>query len=176
MFLAAPSRRKHENAVSVLPPAPLDYVQRMPRFAEARTLIEIGPDALGRPLQLAPNAASACNALLASSRTDGVNLLLLSGFRSIDRQTQIISRKLVASQLLTDILRVNAYPGHSEHHTGRAVDFGSPHAEHLSEAFAQTPEFAWLRTRAGDFGFTLSYPPGNRHGITYEPWHWAHTS
>ncbi|MHB8392777.1 MAG: D-alanyl-D-alanine carboxypeptidase family protein, partial [Acidobacteriaceae bacterium] len=26
---------------------------------------------------------------------------------------------------------------------------------------------------AGHFGFRLSYPRNNRHGIAYEPWHWA---
>ena len=29
------------------------------------------------------------------------------------------------------------------------------------------------QARAGDFGFALSYPRGNRHGIAYEPWHWC---
>jgi D-alanyl-D-alanine carboxypeptidase len=25
---------------------------------------------------------------------------------------------------------------------------------------------------AGDHGFRMSYPRGNPHGISYEPWHW----
>jgi D-alanyl-D-alanine carboxypeptidase len=26
---------------------------------------------------------------------------------------------------------------------------------------------------ADRFGFRLSYPYGNPHGMAYEPWHWA---
>ena len=46
---------------------------------------------------------------------------------------------------------------------------GEPAAE---ESFEATPAFAWLQARAGDFGFAMSYPRGNPHGIVYEPWHW----
>jgi D-alanyl-D-alanine carboxypeptidase len=68
---------------------------------------------------------------------------------------------------------VNAYPGHSEHHTGRAIDLGAPSVAPLEEEFENTPEFAWLRARAGSFGFQMTYPRSNVHGIVYEPWHWC---
>lgn len=97
---------------------------------------------------------------------------MISGFRSISRQTEILEQKIGSAESLERILRVSAYPGYSEHHTGRALDLGSPHAEHLSEAFESTPEFLWLATSAGAFGFRLSYPKGNGRGIAYEPWHW----
>ena len=29
-----------------------------------------------------------------------------------------------------------------------------------------------LIANAGDFGFVMSYPRDNPHGIVYEPWHW----
>ncbi len=74
---------------------------------------------------------------------------------------------------LTGILTVNAYPGFSEHHTGRAIDIGSPDCPLLTEGFARTKEFAWLQTHARRFRFALSYPLGNRFGIAYEPWHWC---
>ena len=41
------------------------------------------------------------------------------------------------------------------------------------ERFARTPEFRWLKKQAGRFGFQLSYPRNNPHGIAYEPWHWC---
>ena len=31
---------------------------------------------------------------------------------------------------------------------------------------------AWLRANADAFGFALSYPRDNPHGLVYEPWHW----
>jgi len=100
-------------------------------------------------------------------------LLPLSGFRSVARQEEIIREKLSAGQPLADILRLVAAPGYSEHHTGRALDLGAPDEPPLEEGFAETAAFTWLVAHAGDYGFRLSYPRGNPHGIAYEPWHWC---
>jgi len=145
----------------------------MPRFAEAESLQSVGVDTFGREIQMAPDTARAWIDMKRASEETGVNLLLISGYRSVARQTEIVQRKLDAGITLDEILRVSAYPGHSEHHTGRALDLGSPDAEHLTEAFEQTREFKWLNTHASQFGFHLSYPRDNPHGITYEPWHWC---
>jgi D-alanyl-D-alanine carboxypeptidase len=102
-----------------------------------------------------------------------VTLRPLSGFRSVVRQTEIIRAKLAAGRSIADILSINAAPGFSEHHTGRALDIGTPHSPDFEECFAETPAFAWLIQHAGAFDFTLSYPRNNQHGIAYEPWHWC---
>ncbi len=109
----------------------------------------------------------------AAAANDGATLLPLSAFRSVARQTLIIRRKLARSEAITDILRVSAVPGCSEHHTGRALDLGSPKEMKLTTAFARTREFRWLKRHAAKFGFHLSYPRHNRQGIAYEPWHWC---
>jgi D-alanyl-D-alanine carboxypeptidase len=109
----------------------------------------------------------------AAAARDGVTLFPLSGFRSVARQVKIIRAKLSAGESIGRILRLVAAPGCSEHHTGRALDLGSPANLRLETAFARTREFRWLRQHAGAFGFHLSYPRHNRHGIGYEPWHWC---
>ncbi|MBX3749701.1 MAG: D-alanyl-D-alanine carboxypeptidase family protein [Opitutaceae bacterium] len=157
-----------------LPPPPAGYEDRVPRFAEETRLCGVGRDAFGREVRLAVEAATSWEAMRAEAGRGGVKLLLLSGFRSVERQAEIVQKKLAAGLTLEAILRVNAYPGFSEHHTGRAVDIGSADCEHLSEAFETTREFAWLRQHAARFGFTLSYPRDNAFGIAYEPWHWCH--
>jgi len=43
----------------------------------------------------------------------------------------------------------------------------------LTEAFADSPAFAWLERHAGEFGFQLPYGRNNRFGFAYEPWHWS---
>ncbi|HAB17006.1 MAG TPA: M15 family metallopeptidase [Verrucomicrobiota bacterium] len=128
----------------------------------------------GRELQLDLATAAAWSAMVTAAAADQVTLLLLSGFRSVDYQRQIIERKLSEGQTLEQVLRVNAAPGYSEHHTGRAVDIGTPGCQALVEEFEQTAAFAWLARRAAEFGFLLSYPRNNPHGIIYEPWHWFH--
>jgi D-alanyl-D-alanine carboxypeptidase len=109
-----------------------------------------------------------------AARKAGVHLRVISSFRSVARQARLVRSKLRAGQTLRRILRVSAYPGHSEHHTGRALDLGASRRRGLSVAFERTPEFAWLRRHAHEFGFRLSYPRGNAHGIAYEPWHWCY--
>jgi len=72
-----------------------------------------------------------------------------------------------------EILTVNAAPGYSEHHSGYALDIGTPGEPPAEESFESTAAFAWLGEHAGRFGFQLSYPRDNPHGIVYEPWHWC---
>lgn len=126
----------------------------------------------GRELLLEPRTAAAWTQLVAAAALDQITLLLISGFRSVAHQRGIIDRKLAAGQPLGEILKVNAAPGFSEHHTGRAVDIGTPGCPPLSEEFEQTPAFQWLRCAASRHGFRLSYPRNNPHGVIYEPWHW----
>jgi len=147
--------------------------RKMPLFREAEELVSIGLDIYGREQKLALGAAVSWHALQTAAARDGVSLLLVSAFRSLDYQKQIIQRKLAAGESLEQILRVQAAPGYSEHHTGRAVDLTVAGCPPLSEEFERTPAFAWLVAHAGNFGFALTYPRGNRHGIIYEPWHWA---
>jgi D-alanyl-D-alanine carboxypeptidase len=103
-----------------------------------------------------------------------VVLEAISGYRSHDYQLGIFRRKLARGQSVDEILRVNAAPGFSEHHDGRALDVSTPGEPAAEESFEATPAFAWLRKRAGEFGFVMSYPRDNPHGIVYEPWHWRH--
>ena len=111
--------------------------------------------------------------MFATAARDGVALLPLSGYRSIARQAAIIRQRLAAGETLAGILQLVAAPGCSEHHTGCALDIGSPDDPKLDVHFAKTREFRWLKQHGSDFGFYLSYPRKNAHGIAYEPWHWC---
>ncbi len=146
----------------------------MPVQRVATRLVSIGPAADDRkPVRLTPRAAAAWKRMHAAAASDGVQLLPLSGYRSVARQTKLIRRKLRAGEAIGDILQLVAAPGCSEHHTGRAIDVGSPAHQALDADFARTPEFRWLRENARRFRFHLSYPRKNMHGIAYEPWHWC---
>lgn len=154
---------------------PADYAaeRHMPLQREAKKLTTIGRNPDGRHIKLTPRAAAAWRRMQAAAAKDGITLVPISGFRSIARQTQIIRKKLAAGKGLRSILKLVAAPGCSEHHTGRALDLASTADPELEERFALTPEFRWLKKQAGRFGFHLSYPRNNPHGIAYEPWHWC---
>jgi len=151
---------------------PIAYRGREPRFADATELVCVGRDVHGRDALLHPGAAEAWRCMATEAAGYGFTLLIVSAFRSIDRQTEIVRRKRDKGLSWDAILKVSAYPGFSEHHTGCAVDIGSPGCCDLVEDFEKTPEFRWLDEHAADFGFAMSYPRDNRFGVAYEPWHW----
>ena len=168
-------RNRHGHAARALGiPRTYGPSRGLARQREARTLVAVGraPDD-GKLVRLAPRAAAAWKKMREAAAHDGIVLLPLSGFRSIARQTAIIRAKLAAGQHIERILRLVAAPGFSEHHTGRALDIGSPEHLELDAHFARTAAYRWLRRHAGEFGFHLSYPRRNPHGIAYEPWHWC---
>jgi len=154
---------------------PGDYAEKrhLPLCEEAKELVSIGPDSLGRDQRMTPKAAEAWRRMQADAERAGVQLPVVSAYRSVEYQCALIQRKLDRGLKIDDILKINAAPGHSEHHTGRAVDISSPDSQPLEVAFDTTPAYAWLNQHAGRYGFRLSYPRNNPHGINYEPWHWA---
>jgi D-alanyl-D-alanine carboxypeptidase len=144
-----------------------------PLFDEALDLVEVGPNLVGRMQTLVPETANSWHSMVAAAARDGVVLMIVSGFRSVDYQAGLIRKKIEAGQAISEILRVNAAPGFSEHHTGRAVDIASPGSRPLTEEFETTEAFAWLGENAANYGFAMSYPRDNPWGFVYEPWHWA---
>lgn len=154
---------------------PRDYgrVRGLHRVREPSHLESIGLDTQGREQFLAPRAARAWARMREAAARGGVDLQVVSAFRSIEYQLGIIRRKLERGQTMEQILRVSAAPGYSEHHSGRALDIATPGFAALEAEFENSPAFAWLRKHARRYGFRLSYPRGNRHGIAYEPWHWC---
>lgn len=153
---------------------PADYAARtgLPLQPEPETLVTVVASG-DRRHRLTPPAAARWAHMEAAAERDAVRLLLVSAFRSVEYQADLIERKLARGLALEEILRVNAAPGYSEHHSGRAVDIATPGQEPLIEDFENTTAFAWLQRNAHRWGFALSYPRINPHGIAYEPWHWA---
>ncbi len=157
---------------------PADYgrTRHMRAFREAKvaTLVRVGRHpADKKPVRLAPRAAAAWRRMREAAAAEGITLIPLSGFRSVARQTKIIRHHLAAGRDPADLFRYVAAPGFSEHHTGRAIDIGDPEDMSVEEKFANTAAYRWLRRHAGKFGFVMSYPRHNPHGIGYEPWHWC---
>jgi D-alanyl-D-alanine carboxypeptidase len=62
-------------------------------------------------------------------------------------------------------------PGHSEHHSGLAIDVGAFNIS--SESLGTSREGVWLAENVGAFGLIVRYPADKQAvtGIAYEPWH-----
>jgi D-alanyl-D-alanine carboxypeptidase len=146
----------------------------LPFHSEADNLVSIGLDIENREQWMTPEAAAAWRTMQNAAAADGVTLVVVSAFRSVAQQTSIIERKIARGLTFDAILVASAPPGFSEHHTGRAIDIGTPGSAALEEEFADTTAFQWLMVNAARFGFSLSYPRNNRYGFLFEPWHWLH--
>ncbi|TVQ49563.1 MAG: D-alanyl-D-alanine carboxypeptidase family protein [Gloeocapsa sp. DLM2.Bin57] len=155
-------------------PEPLDNILGHLQYTEAPLddLVAITPD---QRIKLRSAAAERFLQMQADAQAEGIILVPISGFRSLDDQENIFfGIKEERGQITTQRAEVSAPPGYSEHHTGYAIDIGDGKvpATHLQPGFAQTEAFLWLQANAARYSFELSFPENNPQGINYEPWHW----
>tara|TARA_B100000212_G_scaffold239531_1_gene182435 strand:- start:581 stop:1285 length:705 start_codon:yes stop_codon:yes gene_type:complete len=110
------------------------------------------------------------------AQKDGVYLVFLSGFRSIELQKEIFySLKSMRSQIAVERARVSAPPGYSEHSTGFAIDIGDAlrRETDFEVEFETTSAFKWLEKNAAKYHFKLSFDK-KQNSVDYEPWHWRY--
>jgi len=175
MAISAAYRKRVAAALADLGVDPRTLsARKLAIHAEASRLAHVGVGTDGRDKFLAQSAAAAWLKMRAAAQRQGITLLLVSAFRSVEFQIALIRGKLQRGATIDEVLKVNAPPGYSEHHTGRAVDIGADGCPPLDEAFDKTAAFAWLQKNAARFGFGMSYPRGNAQDYLYEPWHWCH--
>ena len=113
---------------------------------------------------------------------DGVDLLVCSAYRSIEKQQglfddqmQIYLNQGMSEQEAYDLTAsAIAVPGTSEHHTGLAADIVTPAHQTLDPQFADTDAGRWLQEHAWEYGFVLRYPEDKQEitKIIYESWHY----
>lgn len=147
---------------------------QLPIQTPPKRLTSAGKDCFDRSQRLTPMTLKAWQKMRAAAGQDNMELQMVSAYRDLDYQIGIVQRKLEQGQLITDILKVSAAPGFSEHHTGRAMDLNTPDCIPVEDEFADTDAYQWLQQNAGHFGFIESYPQNNIHKIAWEPWHWCY--
>lgn len=126
-------------------------------------------------LRMRKAAAEKFQAMRQAARSAGVILVPISAFRSVQEQEQLFFNVgAMRNQTPAQRAALSAPPGHSEHHTGYAVDIGdgAVPATNLQPDFDNTKAYQWLQANAARFGFELSFPQDNAQGVSYEPWHW----
>ncbi|MCC9176116.1 D-alanyl-D-alanine carboxypeptidase family protein [Arthrobacter sp. zg-Y750] len=122
---------------------------------------------------LRAEAADAFSRMQADAAAAGVDLALVSAYRSYSAQSAVYD-SYVARYGVEAADRISARPGHSEHQSGLAADVGAADGScQLQACFAQTPAGQWVEANAHRFGFIVRYPEGAEPvtGYAYEPWH-----
>lgn len=120
-----------------------------------------------------------------AAANNGFNVFVASGYRDVGLQETNYNNTLQsyinegyseeeARSLTEEYL---TQPGHSEHHTGLAIDLldseWAAAGRGLETEFETQESQQWLVETMADFGFILRYPEGKEEvtGIQYEPWH-----
>ncbi len=155
-------------------PLPSDYDSRI----ETRVVFESWREYL-----LDVRAADYLEDMIAAAKEDGIDLLVVSAYRTIEYQQQNfdksvqdrIDRGMTQEEAYADTLAEVALPGESEHNAGLALDIMVEEYQNMDDdGFEDTEAFAWLDKHAAEYGFILRYPKGKQDvtGIIYEPWHY----
>jgi LAS superfamily LD-carboxypeptidase LdcB len=120
----------------------------------------------------------------------GIQLHLVSGYRSFERQQELfmarfgydeseLSYPLRGDQLRSfqETLAITAPPGYSKHHTGYAIDFACGEDYEVFN-FNNTPCYQWMKQdnfkNVAMYGFLPSYPEGvSGQGPQPEAWEYV---
>ena len=147
--------------------------------AEQGRLLEVGKfvrDTYTRSELLDFEAAQAFQQMRDAARASGILMMPISGFRNIADQQDLFARQTQRRGSAEDAAKYSAPPGHSEHHTGYALDITDERRSDvdLKVTFEETDVYRWLSANAVKFGFQQSFPVNNAQGVSYEPWHWRY--
>lgn len=128
--------------------------------------------------------AYALEKLLKAAEKCGIDLEIVSGYRSSEYQQMLwekeISKEMSLGlgyiQAVKKVGQTLALPGSSEHATGLAVDFAIQGNDDADYNFAGSEQAVWLERNAHKYGFILRYPRLKEHltGIAFEPWHYRY--
>ncbi|MBF4985902.1 M15 family metallopeptidase, partial [Nonlabens mediterrranea] len=141
---------------------------------------------------LASDAQIAFNKMRVAALKDGIDLKIVSGYRSFNRQRQIWNRKykkyasqgLAPDAIFDKIVEYSTVPGTSRHHWGTDMDIIDQSANYSGDVLVPNKFHGegpfckmkdWMEKNASNYGFELVYTLNeNRTGFKYEPWHYSY--
>lgn len=141
----------------------------LPSDYEPEDLTEVGSSGIYMRKEAAENMYQ----MVLAAESAGLNVNLVSGYRSYDYQVDLYQRH-VRERGQEEADRVSARAGHSEHQTGLAMDLSNDWS--LEKYFEDTELFEWLSENDYKYGFILRYPKDKEYltGYDYEPWHYRY--
>lgn len=126
--------------------------------------------------KLRKEAYKAFLAMRKAGEKEGYYIMINSGYRSYDEQSEIYKEYKQKWGELYAIQHV-ALPGASEHQTGLGIDMSSESVDEGKRlVFGDTSEYKWACKNAYKYGFVLRFADGTSKitGITQEPWHFRY--
>lgn len=148
-------------------------------FAETVELVWC-ENPLGERFQIEKNTYAAFLRLKEDlMKNDGIHAELSNSYRTVEKQNSIF-QKYTNDFGLAYAEKYAARPGHSEHHTGLAIDMGivvdGKFHRSIKDLLSVDHLFRIVHQKLAAYGFILRYPEG-KEAITkigYEPWHFRY--
>lgn len=146
----------------------------------------------GQGINLRKEAHDAFLEMRKAAAADGINIQMVSSFRSFEKQQEIFERKyerfteegMQPLEAIDKIIEYSTIPGTSRHHWGTDIDIIDGNKETNGDVLVPKKfeiggpfeEFKnWMDTNSEKFGFYLVYTDNpRRKGFKYEPWHYSY--
>ncbi|MFS4416308.1 D-alanyl-D-alanine carboxypeptidase family protein [Maribacter sp. 2307ULW6-5] len=151
------------------------------------------PELYGEGINLQKGAHDAFVSMKKAAYQDGIDLKIVSSYRSYLRQVGIFERKFIRYTeedgmeplpAIDKIIEYSTIPGTSRHHWGTDIDiidgYRKTEGDVLdADKFADGGAFAdlkdWMDQNAATYDFHLVYTDSpKRKGFKYEPWHYSY--
>ncbi len=141
---------------------PEDYVPELVKLPQSLTVPGYGKQYLQQ------EAFEAFKEMHDDAKLLGLKISACSTYRSIEVQNWIWQNEVNKGRTIADVDSLNSRGGHSEHHTGLAVD-----VIQSDYSVENSKEFEWYKDNCHKYGFIIRYPKGKESitGYAYEPWH-----
>ena len=176
-------------ALSFLPASLLQDADYSAQYLMGKSRIAL----FGKDVNLVKEAHDAFIDMKKAASRSGIDLKIVSSYRSFDRQAAIFERKYLAYtedegmeplEAVDKIIEYSTIPGTSRHHWGTDIDITDGMAKSegdvlVAEKFAAGGPFErlkkWMDEHAGEYGYHVVYTDNpKRRGFKYEPWHFSY--
>ena len=178
--------------VLLLPLKSFTFLQN--KFTRNQLIGKGNPDIIGDSYtsKMHKEAKVAFQKMKTEAKKEGINIEVVSAFRSFQRQKEIFERKykkytsqgLTPSEAINKIIEYSTIPGTSRHHWGTDIDiidgnFPKPKNILVEGNFYGDGPYCklkeWLDQHSESFGFYEVYTNNSkRKGFKYEPWHFSY--
>lgn len=178
--------------IAILPH--ISFSHYLEGFTRDQLLGKGNPDIIGDTYtsKIHKDAKAAFERMKVEAAQENINLEVVSGYRTFQRQKEIYEGKyrrftnegLSPEKAIQKIIEYSTIPGTSRHHWGTdldIIDANPPRPSHLlvAENYHGLGVYCemkmWMDKNSERFGFYEVYTNnGNRKGFMYEPWHFSY--
>ena len=177
-------------ALSLLPS--ISFAQETEQYSIDELMGKEDIELYGEGINLRKEAHDAFLAMKKAAQKDGIDLKIVSSFRSFSHQQRIFERKyenyteegMEPLDAIDKIIEYSTIPGTSRHHWGTDIDLidGSKQVKGdvlVPEKFENDGPFSefknWMDANSKTFDYYLVYTDDpRRKGFKYEPWHYSY--